>query len=161
MYRSRGAGFWGWLVSCLSLVTLLGCGGEIESLRPSSNDGGDSSALASELSAPVREVVRRHMEDRRIPGAAIAIVGPGEANPWGLADAIASVVLPEFALQVVDLPLDEERLADYTGHWRFGYGDARFFARDGHLWIDDRGGTGEMLFQRRFAPRRSLTKETT
>jgi hypothetical protein len=87
------------------------------------------------------------MEDRRIPGAAIAIVGPGEANPWGLADAIASVVLPEFALQVVDLPLDEERLADYTGHWRFGYGDARFFARDGHLWIDDRGGTGEMLFQ--------------
>ncbi len=63
-------------------------------------------------------------------------VGSGEANPWGLADKIASVLVPEFALETRDLPLSEQELNVYAGRWRFGYGEARFFARDGHLWID-------------------------
>ncbi len=74
-------------------------------------------------------------------------VGAREANPWGLADKIAGTLVPEFALETRDLPLSGEKLEAFTGHWRFGYGEARFFARDGRLWIDDHAGTAPMLYQ--------------
>ncbi len=74
-------------------------------------------------------------------------MGSGEANPWGLADKIAGVIVPEFARSTRDLPLSEQELATYAGRWRFGYGEARFFARDGHLWIEDANGTDAMLYQ--------------
>ena len=74
-------------------------------------------------------------------------VGSGEANPWGLAGKIAGVLVPEFALETRDLPLSDQELAVYAGRWRFGYGEARLFGRDGHLWIEDANGTDAMLYQ--------------
>lgn len=74
-------------------------------------------------------------------------VGADEANPWGLADAIASVLIPEFALTTLDIPLSESELAQYTGWWRFEYGDAEFFGHEGRLWIRDAAGTDAMLYQ--------------
>ncbi len=74
-------------------------------------------------------------------------VGSGEANPWGLADKIAGALVPEFAFETRDLPLSDQALAAYAGNWRFGYGEARFFAREGRLWIEDANGTDAMLYQ--------------
>jgi CubicO group peptidase (beta-lactamase class C family) len=74
-------------------------------------------------------------------------VGSTEANAWGLADLVASVMVPEFALETLDLPLSDERLGAYAGRWRFESGDARFFVRDGRLWVNDVGGVDVMLYQ--------------
>ncbi len=74
-------------------------------------------------------------------------VGSKEAKPWGLADAIAGILLPEFALKIIDLPLSDKELSAYTGRWKFDYGEARFFVRDGHLWIEDSEGIDPMLYQ--------------
>ncbi len=74
-------------------------------------------------------------------------VGSDEANPWGLADAIASALVPEFALETKDLPLSPKALSAYTGRWRFVYGEATLFERDGRLWIEDSQGADPMLYQ--------------
>lgn len=74
-------------------------------------------------------------------------IGTGEALAWGLADRIASAIITDFALETVDLPLSDEALDAYVGLWRFEYGEARFFARDGRLWIEDAVGSAPMLYQ--------------
>ena len=74
-------------------------------------------------------------------------VGSNEANPWGLADAIASALEPEFALVTQDLFISREALGAYVGRWRFDYGEATLFKRDGKLWIEDVQGADSMLYQ--------------
>ena len=46
-----------------------------------------------------------------------------------------------------DLFISREALGAYVGRWRFDYGEATLFERDGKLWIEDVQGADSMLYQ--------------
>lgn len=72
-------------------------------------------------------------------------LGSDEADPWGLADAIARVVLPEFAPRAEDLPRSEDQLKEYVGQWRFDDGIATTYLEGGRLRVRDVHGD-DVLF---------------
>lgn len=77
-----------------------------------------------------------------------SMIGSNEANAWGLAEAIAGELIPEFAVRTRDYPLSESELLAYAGRWWFSDdGEAKFFVRDGFLWIEDVAGVDRLYFQ--------------
>lgn len=64
-------------------------------------------------------------------------LGSEEAEPWGLADAIVRIALPEFAPLTEYLPRSAHQLEEYVGLWRFDDGLATTFIERGRLRVRD------------------------
>ncbi len=68
-----------------------------------------------------------------------------EAEPWGLADLIASHFYPEFKYDPKPIDISEEALKKYVGKFQFNYGEAEFLINSGQLFIKDKYGEDPLI----------------
>ena len=74
------------------------------------------------------------------------LVGNEEADPYGVAEAIASELIPSFRFNPQPVPMTEQELKKLEGNFSFGYDqNVTFSTRNGRLLIKDKYGEDEMI----------------
>lgn len=79
-------------------------------------------------------------------GIGVGLMTTNEPEPFGIADIIASEILPEFKFNPQTLPIKADMLLELEGSFSFEYDDdVKFQSQNGKLYILDIYGKDEMI----------------
>ena len=79
-------------------------------------------------------------------GLGVGLLESSAPNPYGMADVVASSLVPEFKFDPKPEPIDKEELNKLTGHYSFEYdNNVLFYTKEDQLYIKDIYGEDPMI----------------